>query len=224
MAERDELTAKEGAIVVFQGLLKGVPYLGSSLEHFIFGRLAELRMKRIEKTLAEIAECLGAKKAATAVNEQFTTLLESMTPELGRALAEDKRHRFRDLLTNAAELSEESTEWEEARLASSLLKEVEAPGLAILAALAMSDRSEPCVLTARPVPQVFRGDFNYDSPGQPQQVLPYQWVVIEYWARWLRDKRLITYNSHDARGGFGGVSLAQLGRFLIKWTLRSEAI
>ena len=61
---------------------------------------------------------------------------------------------------------------------------------------------------------------DYDNPGEPQQVIPYQWPVVEYWARWLRENRLIGYASHDARGGFGDVAVAELGAFLLRWVLR----
>ena len=170
--------------------------------------------------MTEVAVQLGEKKAKEAVNEPFTTLLESVIPELSRALNEDKRQRFRDLLTNAAELPEDSKGWEEAQLASTLLKEIGTPGLSILAAIARAEDSDPIVLTSRPVSQVFQGEFDYDHPGEPQQALSYDWVVVEYWARWLREKRIITYSSHDARGGFGGVAIAELGKFLVKWTMR----
>ena len=147
-----------------------VPYIGSSIEHFIFGPLTEIRIQRIEKTLTEVAASLGEKKAKKAVNEPFTTLLESVIPELSRALNEDKRQRFRDLLTNAAELPEDSKEWEEAQLASTLLKEIGTPGLSILAAIARAEDPDPIVLTSQPVSQVFQGEFDYDHPGEPQQI------------------------------------------------------
>lgn len=222
MIERDKikLSAKNKATIAFQGTLMAVPYIGSSIEHFIFGPLTEIRIQRIEKTLTEVAASLGEKKAKKAVNEPFTTLLESVIPELSRALNEDKRQRFRDLLTNAAELPEDSKEWEEAQLASTLLKEIGTPGLSILAAIARAEDPDPIVLTSQPVSQVFQGEFDYDHPGEPQQVLSYDWAVVEYWARWLREKRIITYSSHSARGGFGGVGIEELGKFLVKWTMR----
>lgn len=216
-----ELNARDGAVVAFQGILKAIPYFGSSLEHFIFGPLTEIRMRRIEQTLSEIATAVGEQKAIAIPNERFATLLESVAPELCRAVDENKRKRFRDLLTNAAVLPEDSGDWEDAALASTLLKEIEAPGLAILAAIARCSEEEALVLTSSPVSQVFEGSFDYDDPGEPQHVLQYQWIIVEYWARKLRERNLITYNTHDARGGFGGVALAPLGKFLIQWTVRA---
>ena len=101
------------------------------------------------------------------MNEQFTSLLESVAPELSRSLNEGKRQRFRDLLTNAAELPEESDEWEEAALASRLLKQMETPALAILAGIAGCGPSDPVILASQPVSQVFCGEFDYDNPGEP---------------------------------------------------------
>jgi hypothetical protein len=222
MTETDEprLSLKDKAIIAARGALMAVPYVGSSLEHFIVGPLTELRFQRLEQTLSEVTESLGAEKAQAAVNERFATLLESVAPELGRSVSENKRQRFRDLLINAAELPEESDEWEEAALASKLLEEMETPALAILAGIARCEQSTPVTLTSQPVSQVVCGEFDYDNPGEPQHVLPYDWVVVEFWARWLRERHIIHYSSHDARGGFGGVAMADLGRFLVKWTMR----
>ncbi|HUT58420.1 MAG TPA: hypothetical protein VNA25_11300 [Phycisphaerae bacterium] len=222
MTEADEprLSLRDKAIIAAQGALMAVPFVGSSLEHFIFGPLTELRFRRLEQTLSEVTESLGAEKAQAAVNERFATLLESVAPELGRSVSEGKRQRFRDLLINAAELPEESDEWEEAALASKLLQEMETPALAILAGIARCEPSARATLTSQPVSQVVCGEFDYDNPGEPQHVLPYDWVVVEFWARWLRERRIIHYSSHDARGGFGGVAMADLGRFLVKWTMR----
>jgi hypothetical protein len=216
-----ELTKKDYALNAAQALLKGIPYVGGSLEQFVFGPLQERRWRRVERTLAEVALALGPEGAVGMVQEQFANLLEALSPSLGRVTDENKRKRFRDLLTNAAKLSADDAKWEEASLAAELLESLEAPALAILAAISRcSDaRSNKLVLTSRPVSQVFEGEFDYDSPGTPQHVLPYEWVVVEYWARMLRDKRLIWYGSHDARGGFGGVGLAPLGDFLTQWVV-----
>lgn len=215
------LTGRDKAIIAAQGALLAIPYVGSALERFVFGGLAELRMKRVENTLAEIVTILGEKKASLLVTENFVNLLEDVAPSLARESNEDRRRRFRDLLTNAAECPADSSEWEEAELASLLLKELQPPGLSILAALAR-EPGEPYTLTSRPVSQVYRGSFDWDNPGEPQCILPYSWVVVEYWARLLRDRQLIHYQSVDARGGFGEVRLAERGRFLVKWTLRDE--
>ncbi len=222
MSDKPEvkLSGKETAMVGLQGALMAVPYLGSSLAHFIFGPLTELRIKRIEKTIDEVATQLGEEKSLAAANENFANLFETVLPDLSRAVEDEKRQRFRDLLSNAAELPEGSTEWEEAALAAALLRDIGTPGLAILAALSQLDKGETATLTSSPVSQLARGAFDYDNPGEPQQVIPYQWPVVEYWARWLREKQLLTYKSGDARGGFGDVAMTELGAFLVRWVLR----
>ncbi len=218
--EEQKADTKGRVANVVHGVLKGVPYIGPPLEHFIFGSLQEIRMKRIEETLSEIAESLGDSGAESVTNERFVTLLESVAPDLSRSIDEEKRQRFRDLLTNAATLPSETKEWEEAALASTLLREIEAPGLAILAALAQCKKSADITLTSRPVSQVVEGPFDYEEPGEPQHALPYEWVLVEYWARELREKGLIGFGTRDARGGFGRVALTPLGEFLIRWSVR----
>lgn len=216
-----KLELQDHTAIAIQAILKGIPVIGSSLEHFIFGPLAELRARRIETTLSEVAKALQDRGKHSVASEQFVTLLESVSPALSRSTNEDKRQRFRDLLTNAASLPPESPKWEETALASELLKEIESPGLAILAAIASIKNPEnQLTLTSRPVSQLCEGEFDHDSPGDPQRPLLYDWVVVEFWARKLKEKRLILYKSHDARGSFGGLSLGSLGEFLIRWTLR----
>jgi len=215
-----ELSKEDKNRIALEGALMAVPYVGSSLVHFITGPLIERRFKRIENTLHEVTTGLGDVKSLAAVNENFANLLETVIPDLSRAVEDEKRQRFRDLLSNAVELPEGSTEWEEAALAAALLRDIGTPGLAILAALSKLDDGETATLTSSPVSQLVRGAFDYDNPGEPQQVIPYQWPVVEYWARWLRENRLIRYASHDARGGFGDVAVAELGTFLLRWVLR----
>lgn len=214
------LSYKDKAMIGMQGALMAIPYLGSPLAHFVFGPLNELRLKRIERTLGEIAAELGNEKSSIVANENFANLLEKVLPDLSRAVEEEKRQRFRDLLLNAAELPEESKGWEEAELAVTLLREIGTPGLAVLVAAANTKGGESLTLTSRPVPQFVRGNFDYDNPGEPQHVLPYQWPVVDYWARWLREKRFVSFSSHDARGGFNGVILSELGAFLVSWVLK----
>ena len=172
-----KLSKKEKMTIGMEGILLAVPYVGSSLAHFISGPLNELRIQRIEKTLEEIAAGLGEEKAQAMVNESFANLLEKVLPDLSRAVEEEKRQRFRDLLVNAAELSVESTAWDEAALAASLLRDIDTPGLAILAAAAEIEEGENLTLASRPVPQFVRGTFDYDNPGKPQHVIPNQGVA-----------------------------------------------
>jgi hypothetical protein len=220
-----ELTPKDYAEIAFQGVLKGIPVVGASLEHFIFGPLAEIRMRRIEGTLTELTEHYGPRQdPALLAKEEFVNLLEDVLVPLSRATNETKRQRFRDLLINAAELPPGAEQWENARLASNLLQSIDAPGLAILAAMARCHRRYPLILTPRPIPQIYEGDkFDYDNPEGPDHPLPYEWTLIEEWARRLRDMRLISFQTQDGRGGFGGAQLAELGLFLVKWAMTDKS-
>ena len=50
MVRKDmSLTARDYAMIGFQAILKAVPIVGASLEHFIFGPLTEIRMQRIPR-------------------------------------------------------------------------------------------------------------------------------------------------------------------------------
>ena len=81
--ENNSLSVKDYSINAFQAILKGIPYIGASLEQFIFGPLNELRMKRIETTLSEIAEALKNKSVNPDLsNEDFINLLESVAPDM----------------------------------------------------------------------------------------------------------------------------------------------
>lgn len=217
-----KLDRKQMALIGGEGLLSLVPYIGSTLAKFTFGVLTERRIDRIENTLAEVMEMVGEDVAKDAVNENFANLLEKVYPELSRAADEEKRQRFRDLLINAAKLPADSSEWGAAVLAADLLKEIDTPGLVILAAFALLDEGETALLTAYPVPQLLRGveprDFDPENPGEPQHVIPYEWDVVDYWYRRLGELRLVVKGSHR-RDTYERVCLYDLGKFLVKWVL-----
>ena len=177
----------------------------------------------MEESLKEVVETLGDVKAKSIVDEEFVNLLENVLPDLSRATDEEKRRRFRDLLTNAAELAPSPEGWEEARLAAELLKKVDTPGLVILGELASSLASfdETATLASRPVPQLARGSsFDYDNPPAPQRRIPFDWQVVDYWTHQLRELGLVHFHTVDARGGFGKIYLTERGWFLVKWMLR----
>src|SRR5262245_14757015 len=95
-----------------------------------------MRHKRIEQTLLEVETRLEQDGVQLyELKEQFGNLLEITWPSLAKATNEDKRQRFRDLLTNAATASSDP-DWEEIFFASDLLPRIAPPGLAILAAAA----------------------------------------------------------------------------------------
>jgi hypothetical protein len=215
------LTRKEESVNAVRAILKGIPYLGETLDQFIFGRLDELRFKRFESTLTEIAAMLKESKRDPRVDsEQFVELLEAITPSLVRATRNEKRERFRDLLLNAATLPPDSAEWEKAKLAGQLLAELEAPALAVLASVAHYIGAQPASIVSLPRPQVVNQEsFSWDSPSPGLLVIDFDWSVVEEWMRRLREKRLIGFQSHDARGGFGGVYLTELGKMLVEWTV-----
>lgn len=215
------LNRKEETVNAVRAILKGIPYLGETLNQFIFGRLDELRFKRFESTLTEIAERLKESRRDHDVDsEQFINLLEAVAPHLVRAIDNEKRERFRDLLLNAATLCRGSAEWEKAKLAGQLLSELEAPALAVLANVAHYTEMHPASIVSLPRAQVVNPDnFLWDSPSLGLLVIDYDWPVVEEWTRRLREKRLIGFGSSDARGDFRGVFLTELGKMLVEWTV-----
>jgi len=223
-----KLSARDYSANTMEALLKGIPYIGETLRQFIFGPAAERRMRRVERTLAEIGQRLEALGATSAVDsEEFVGLLEISVPKIARAVSEDTRERFRDLLLNAATLPPGSPEWRSAELAEELLSEIDAPGLAILAVLgrcpeAVQPSEGPVPntsLVSRPVPQLVVGEFDYANPGEVQRPIGYDWPVVEEWTQRLREKRLLHFHASDARGGFVSIYLTALGQLLVRWAL-----
>jgi hypothetical protein len=217
LPDKIKLSAADHARNTLMAALQGVPYIGSALSQFIFGPLTELRFKRIEKTLAEVAEAIQHEGAASPFpNEEFVALLEAVMPELARATDEHLRTRYRDLLLKASHLEPGSPLWQDATLCAELLRTIEPPGITVLGALARSP-TERNTLFSKPTSRLFGGEVDLGTPPEQHTPLPYDWLVVEEWVYRLKEKRLIGLSSGDARGGFGGVYLTDLGRFFIEW-------
>lgn len=217
------LTRKDQIANAFQGVVRGIPFIGSSLEQFIFGPLNELRMQRIEATLQEVAEAVEKTGLLDGmVKEEFVNLLETTMGDLCRATDERRRERFRDFLINAASLAPKSLEWGETKLVADLLREIDTPGLVIIATISRISSLQPLTLTRRPESQLYDGEFDFDNPGTAQHPLGFEWIIIEEWAIRLKALRVLTFATHDARGGYGGVRLTSLGKFFVRWVLADD--
>lgn len=203
-------------------VIKGVPYLGDSLEQFIVGPRTEKRQRRLEETLAEVASAVAGMRD-TVVNERFVNLIERTAPAIALEPSDAKRARFRDLLISSAELQQESTQWSAAELATELLLELDDVSMQILAAMHRARGGFDAVVSA-PSPQlVMQKAFDWAVPASGAFAIPHEWVVVERRLRRMREMPLVSYNTHDARGGFGGLVVAPLGQFLLNWTLREPA-
>jgi len=220
-----QLTTRERNVNVVRALAKLVPGVGEGLDQLVFGPSEERRQKRVEATLNEIVDRLDSIGARPSKAEEYVYLLESTLPTIARATNEDVRERFRDLLVNAATLPEGDGKWAEAQLSEQLLSEIDAPGLAILAQLARYKGPSPAALVSKPVCQIVNEkEFDWANLSTGSHLVGYDWIVIEEWARRLREKRLIHIGSHNsAKGGFGGISLDELGDLLVRWTV-SESV
>jgi hypothetical protein len=102
--------------------LKAIPVFGPAADEVTFGPLEELRRKRLETTLNEVADRVRALHGiGIGFSETFANLAESSAPALSRSVREEKRARFRDLLVNAAPLPPDDAAWEETMMVSRLL-------------------------------------------------------------------------------------------------------
>lgn len=207
-----------------RALCKLIPSIGEGLDQLIFGSLDELRSQRIERTLDEVLQLLAHQNLRPAQSEEFANLLERALPRISRATSEEVRVRFRDLLTKSATIpAGQDDKWAQASIAEELLSELEAPGLAILAARARFKEAR-AFLYSKPQCQFLTEDQfkEIDSQDNARLVvdpIPYSWPVIEEWVRRLEARRLIFIGSRDARGGFGDLVLTALGKMLVEWTV-----
>jgi hypothetical protein len=131
-----QLTLRDHAQNTFQASLLAIPVFGSTLEKLLFGSLQELRMKRVEHTLNEVADMLRERNIDPTVenNEEFANFLETALPPLSRATNEDRRQRLRDLIFNVIQLEQCDVRWSEAHYALRMLEKIDEVGLVILAA------------------------------------------------------------------------------------------
>jgi len=58
------------------------------------------------------------------------------------------------------------------------------------------------------------------KPTEVFHLINYDWPVVEEWTIRLREKRIVGLSSSDARGGFGGLQLTDLGRSVVEWAQR----
>ena len=212
---------------VIRAGIKGVPWIGSTLDQLLFGVGDELRWKRIESTLKELGEKMEERQIPpeSILNSDFEDLLRRVSGELGQSTNEDKRKRFRDLLLNVAPIPSGDNEWESARLASELLKQIDAPGLAIMAAAASEgafvDSEKKIAILRYPKPQVWPENITntngYDQK-EVYKLIPYDWAVIEVWLLKLHDLKLIS-GQMGMNKAWTNFMLTTRGTFLSQWTI-----
>jgi len=222
------LTMGDIFVSVVRGGLRAIPVFGDAADEVTFGALEELRRKRLETTLNEVADRVRALHGlGIKFSEAFANLVESSALALSRAVREEKRARFRDLLINAAPLPPGDAAWEETMMVSRLLGQIDAPGLAVLAAISKSPTNRSTV-TAQPSVRVYDADTSVpEILERPEEMgvyheIPFAWPVVEEWMHRLGGMRLLGYQSSDARGGFGSVYLRDLGLMLVRWAQQHE--
>lgn len=218
------LSIKERASLKFQAVLLGIPYIGTSLERFIFSELDELRMKRIENTLLEISNLLSKDNISHNIeSEKFVNFFESTFSSLSKATNEEKRQSFRNLLFNVSKLEDEDTKWEEASLAHSLLEQIETPGLVLLSEIKKNyvkdsnlvlEFDEDSVTLLNEIP-------NFDSDWEWEELARFKYnpLVIERHAQKLSELKLIFFSAPEkiSRRSSYQVVFTELGIFLTDW-------
>jgi hypothetical protein len=209
-----------------------IPYIGQTLDRLIFGNLEELRWRRVEATLRELADTMKVRNipAEAVATEHFVNLLEKIAPALGRATHEDKRQRFRDLLLNATQIHDSDWQWQEADLAARLLTVIEAPGLALIASIFPI---APEIEAHRRSPAWFYLDYEDDWRRAPTLVslapaigfnetwdtpLPYPYVLLSEWVERLARRRVFETGENDG-GTLKGFRLTDLGRSFAQWAI-----
>lgn len=223
------LTKTEHATNIVQGLLLGAPAVGASLERLVFGPFQELRMKRIDQTVAEIAAALRDRGEPNgASKEEFAEFFDRVGPSIVRETTETKRRWFRDLLLNVALTPSGDPAMEEARLAIGLIEQINPPGLEIIARLNTPDHSgkinvlvldEPASLAVWPADAIspsFSRPLSYGSVVVEEAVRPLKGMhhVVNYSDGLNRPTSNSAYANLD---GYDGISLTKKGRLLVKW-------
>ena len=139
------LTLGDHARNTFLAGLIGVPVIGPSLEKLCFGALDELRMRRIEATLAEVSESMEREGKSHRIddNEEFAALQESVTPGPSRATSEQKRVAFRNLLLNVMQLPPGDPGWIDVEVVIRLLDQVNEVGHSFLASFYLIKMDAP---------------------------------------------------------------------------------
>jgi len=207
-----------------RAVLKGIPYLGDSLDEVLYGALEQARWDRVERTLAELAENMRAQEIPpdAVKKEEFANLLEDVAPDLARATGETKRVAFRELLLNASQIEPGAPQWEEARLAHELLARLSLPALEILAGLSkLGVAGEPGAIV-RSLPGGASSEVVLRADESARVRLDHGWTVTSQALRELLEpeRQLVLSGGYGA--GYKKTGLTGLGEFLVRWTLSAR--
>ena len=188
MADDDPetLTIAQHATLLSQMVLGLIPYVGPVIERSLIGVLQSRRENRVMATLEELtAQLKNVQRPLYVDAEHFQSLLEASLPLIASATKEEKRRAFRNLLLNAAVTSPHDDSVDEADLALRLVSEIDAPGLALIAAFGQL-ASDTIIVRNAATPFAFRGIHDQDSdkeppPESPIVELPYAFSVLDEW-------------------------------------------
>jgi hypothetical protein len=184
--------------------IKGIPYIGPSIDELMYGHLDEVRWRRLEDTLGQLADAmrsLGIPPDATS-KEEFGRLLQDVAPAVAGSTSHKKRRLLRDLLLNAVRLEAEDPKWESARLAADLLAELRMPAPPDRPLVVLEDESQPPV------------ELSYDR------------FVVDQGYRQLTEasaRRLVIAGAHG-RDKYEHIGLTELGAFVVEWAVSADDV
>ena len=213
---------------VLRAAIKGLPWIGASLEQLAYGNVDERRWRRMERTLSEVGEEMKRRNIPPdfVLKEDFGQLLRQIASSASESTNEDKRKRFRDLLVNSVTLPEGDPQWESSRLAATYLEQLEGPAFSILAAIAAENAFDGSAnkvsIFRHPEPQVSQlagvsaSDYDNDVV---YRALGYEWAVVQSWTEKLFELKLIRSGTSAGEKGFGNIQLTTKGSFLVRWTI-----
>ena len=209
--------------------IKGIPYIGSSIDELMYGQLDEIRWRRLEDTLGELAEAmrsLGIPADETA-KEEFGRLLEDVAPAVAGSTSQQKRRLLRDLLLNAVRLESADPQWESARLAADLLSPLSYAAVEVLAALHRLDSRESGKLAELRLPAPpDRPVVVLEDESQPPIEMSYERFVVDEGYRQLTEtsaRRLVVAGAHG-RNKYEHIGLTELGTFVIEWAVDADTV
>ncbi|MFT3685889.1 MAG: hypothetical protein QM783_13370 [Phycisphaerales bacterium] len=214
-------------LIALQALVKGIPNFGEPLYHLLFAHSAERQQQRVIETLTEVEKRLrGDVIESLRTKEEFAILLESVLKDVSRAQKEEKRAAFRDILIGAAALPPGSPQWDEAEWAARVTKEIDVPGLAILAGIYRTGgrfRTPGFPYNWTTVVQREYYELYFDLAESPSDrhpvVLPYPVSLIDYWVPRLRERHLLGTSGAKPEGATVCWALTELGNLYCKWAI-----
>ena len=118
--------------IVIRALIQTIPYIGSSLDTLFAGKGSQIQFERLKHFLEILKEKLEKieKDIYIQPSEEFFDLMVNIFDGVIKTRIKEKRERFANIIIN--KIINESTRWDEAEIATRLLKELDEIHIRIL--------------------------------------------------------------------------------------------